>query len=937
MNGFFNFIQKKSLPGLWSKGISLARENAVSLIQKSDHEVVFNVKVKDKPVSYKVSLWIEDEDYFCSCPSKVDPCEHVIASTSALKNNLFSEMTQKDPSEVLFYHFKSIGSKISLERVINQKLLLEPLIKWIGGIDSGRILEKKPTLTQEDYQIDQFLLQNPVPFTNILKALLNSPFVTFNGEKCEVRSKIEAYKLKIIEKNQNQFWGHILKNERILQLFENGIVQTEEGLQYFDPPSLTEAELLFFNSFLKPEGKIITEKELPHFVTEILPSLSEIMEVDSIPENFPKVVYDPPRIRFLVESLDEKTIAITPRMHYPSIFCKKNSEKEMECIKSLRSKWNTTLNQTTYYKDEEAIEILNQLKYEDVLVSERIKNQFTLEDTLTPKLQIQGDLKHIDFDVQFTLKNQKKVSTQSVFQAWKEQKSIVPLMDGGFAKLPLDWFREYGHRIEKFLLLKKQNEKIYLTELIDLSQEMQSELDPTLSDYKEKMVASKWDPHFQFPDDLTVELREYQKEGIRWLSFLRESGMGALLADDMGLGKTLQTICALKGKTLIICPTSVLSNWTHQIKTFRKNLRVNFYAGPHRKIDDYAEVTLTSYGILRNDQNYFLNTNWETIVIDEAQNIKNTTTQVSKIAHQLKGDFKIALSGTPIENDLEDLWSQFQFINPGLLGDRSQLRDEPIEVIQRKVKPFILRRLKTEVAKELPPKTEITLENELNENERHLYESLLLTHHKEVIEKLNSGETSVIGALELLLRLRQACCHPRLIPGETAYSSSKCDLLFEMLSSSLSRGHKSLVFSQWTAYLDILEEMCVSKKISYLRLDGETKNRSELIEKFQSTEGPPVFLISLKAGGVGITLTAADHVYLMDSWWNPAVEDQAADRAHRIGQTKPVIVYRLISKDTIEEKIGELQKKKKNLSDQILTGTNQSSKLTKEDIIELLS
>jgi SNF2 family DNA or RNA helicase len=428
---------------------------------------------------------------------------------------------------------------------------------------------------------------------------------------------------------------------------------------------------------------------------------------------------------------------------------------------------------------------------------------------------------------------------------------------------------------------------------------------------------------------------------------LRDAGLGAMLADDMGLGKTLQMICALRGKSLIVAPTSVIFNWAAEIAKFRPGLKVCLYYGAQRSIDETADVVLTSYGVLRIDQEFLRAQSWDSIVLDEAQTIKNPDSQVTRAAHSLSAPFKATLSGTPVENRLDDLWSQFAFINPGLLGTRNEFYEKYARLIvqgeahaaidlKARIKPFILRRLKREVAPELPPRTEVVLNCELDAQERATYESLLASTRQEVLQSLEGGGGSVIKALEVILRLRQACCHTALIPGMEAETSSKVNLLLDTLEESLSEGHRSLVFSQWTSFLDLIGDQLKRSGIRYSRIDGSTANRQALVNEFQREDGPPVMLISLKAGGVGLTLTAADHVFITDPWWNPAVEDQAADRAHRIGQENPVMIHRLVAKDTIEERIVALQESKKGLAKAVLDEGGAALSLTREDLLNLL-
>jgi SNF2 family DNA or RNA helicase len=452
-------------------------------------------------------------------------------------------------------------------------------------------------------------------------------------------------------------------------------------------------------------------------------------------------------------------------------------------------------------------------------------------------------------------------------------------------------------------------------------------------------------PDAVLPSDLHADLRPYQRIGVNWLSFMKANRLGAVLADDMGLGKTLQAMCILSGRTLVVAPTSVLYSWREQLKKFRPGLEVSVYHGQNRTLPTTSGVVLTTYAILRIDIDKLIEHDWDVAILDEAQMIRNPESQVARAAHRLNAAFKLNLSGTPIENSLDDLWSQYHFVNPGLLGSRRQFDEEFSKIadgdlvaarkLQRRVRPFILRRLKRDVAKELPPKTEVVLECELSERERLLYEAILGASRQQVMERLGAGDT-IFSVLEVLLRLRQACCHTGLLPGHEAEQSSKLDLLLESLERSIAQEHRSLVFSQWTSLLDLVEPHLIRKGISFSRIDGSTADRAGIVERFQRDDGPTVMLLSLKAGGLGLTLTKADHVYILDPWWNPAVEDQASDRAHRIGQENPVIVHRLVASNTIEERILELQNKKRALLGAAFGEAGDVS-LSREEVLELLN
>ncbi len=364
-------------------------------------------------------------------------------------------------------------------------------------------------------------------------------------------------------------------------------------------------------------------------------------------------------------------------------------------------------------------------------------------------------------------------------------------------------------------------------------------------------------------------------------------------------------------------------------------------------LDEGADVTLTTYALLRLDAAQLGAREWSALVLDEAQAIKNPESQVARAAFSMRAGFRLALSGTPLENRLEELWSLMHFCNPGLLGGPARVRGEtarPIadgnrdaaERLRRKIRPFVLRRLKREVAPELPPRTESLRHVALDERERAVYDAVLAATRTEVVALLEKGG-GVMKALEALLRLRQAACHSALVPGQQAKSSSKLEALLEALETAASDGHKALVFSQWTSLLDLDRAALERAEIPFVRLDGTTADRGAVTAKFQAEGGPPVMLISLKAGGTGLNLTAADHVFLLDPWWNPAVEEQAADRAHRIGQERPVIVYRMVAQDTVEEKILALQEKKRALFEAALSEAGAATAITRDDLLELFA
>jgi len=476
-----------------------------------------------------------------------------------------------------------------------------------------------------------------------------------------------------------------------------------------------------------------------------------------------------------------------------------------------------------------------------------------------------------------------------------------------------------------------------------------------------KKLAETEDLHPQLPSTFQGELRDYQLGGYQWLARLAYLGAGACLADDMGLGKTVQSLAlilsrAADGATLILAPTSVCNNWLKEAQRFAPTLNVFYFgSGDRQKLLDDAgpfDLIVCSYGLLQTEAERLKQKYWHTIVADEAQAIKNPATQRSRAAMALKGGFKMITTGTPIENHLGELWNVFHFINPGLLGSLNEfnaryaldIENKRDHVVQRRLKrllqPFILRRLKRDVLTELPARTEVTLHIELSEEERHFYEALrrnALQSIEALQKQTNSGGQQHLQVLAEITRLRRACCNPRLISPEVNFNSAKLQAFEELVDELIDNHHKALVFSQFVAHLAIIRELLDKKGIQYQYLDGTTSlpKRRKAVNAFQSGQGD-LFLISLKAGGVGLNLTAADYVVHMDPWWNPAVEDQASDRAHRMGQKRPVTIYRLVAKDTIEDKIVALHKHKRDLADSLLADGDVSGRMSIRDMLELL-
>ena len=492
--------------------------------------------------------------------------------------------------------------------------------------------------------------------------------------------------------------------------------------------------------------------------------------------------------------------------------------------------------------------------------------------------------------------------------------------------------------------------------LEDLGESVKLKSDTHWKDWVRRMREAA-DVRPEVPSTLQTELRDYQHEGFRWLARLAAWGVGGCLADDMGLGKTIQALALLlhraaDGPALVVAPTSVVFNWVNEARRFAPTLNVRVFGDGDRsallKKLGPRDLVICSYGLLHSEAKRIQSKSWHTVVLDEAQAIKNMATRRSQAAMGLEADFRLIMTGTPLENHLGELWNLLEFINPGLLGSLESFQQRfavPIERdgcretrrrLKKLIQPFILRRTKSQVLEELPPRTEVTLQVELSDEEAAFYEAL----RRRAIEKLadvGDGRSQHLQILAEIMRLRRACCHPRLVLDDCGIAGSKLALFSETLDELLDNRHKVLVFSQFVDHLSILRDELDRKGVSYQYLDGSTpaRQRKQRVEAFQAGEGD-VFLISLRAGGLGLNLTAADYVIHMDPWWNPAVEDQASDRAHRLGQQRPVTIYRFITQGTIEQRITQLHASKRDLADSLLEGADMSGKLSAKALLKLI-
>jgi superfamily II DNA or RNA helicase len=586
-----------------------------------------------------------------------------------------------------------------------------------------------------------------------------------------------------------------------------------------------------------------------------------------------------------------------------------------------------------------------------------------------------------------------QASLPQLLAALRSGQQFVQLDDGSHGMLPEEWLARYGHLAEmgeategrlRFL----PTQALLLDALLAAQETQRVTVDEGFARLRDRLRSFDGIKPCNEPRSFVGELRQYQREGLGWLHFLDEFGFGGCLADDMGLGKTIQVLALLVERhrqcatangsapqpnaerpsvpSLAVVPRSLVFNWVEEAKRFAPSLRVLNYTGLDRRsaleqFNDH-DLVVTTYGTLRRDAAKLSGFEFDYAILDEAQAIKNASSQSAKACRLLRARRRLVMTGTPVENHLGDLWSLFEFLNPGMLGRNRKLQEifsggratlrstsdqgngrqptEDLALLSRALRPFMLRRTKQQVLSELPAKTEQTLYCELDGAERAAYDELREHYRRSLLERINKVgvNKSKIHVLEALLRLRQAACHPGLLDKKKIDAgSAKLDTLLEQLGEVIEEGHKALVFSQFTSLLAIVRRQLDRREIVYEYLDGKTTRRQAKVERFQTDPACRLFLISLKAGGQGLNLTAADYVFILDPWWNPAVEAQAVDRAHRIGQDRNVFAYRLVAQDTVEEKILQLQQRKRDLADAIISADKSLlQNLTADDLQILL-
>ncbi len=968
-------VRSEATERTWSQGVTLARDKRVVSRGKNEDEIVLEVRVPGRPTPFEVVLDLGTEEWQCTCTSREAVCSHVVAAVLAF---------EQGDGEIPAAGAAGAAGAAAMAS-IRYLLVPDP-----GGVKVSRVLVRGETTEPLSGSLMSMVAAGKASHIATVEAdlladrLLGTRAIPVSGEKLDrlletlaeardVRWKDEPVKTSgervgpraIVEDWADGVRVRIEPDPIVVELAAVGVVRTTENvLRPLAAVDLTGPRLEKL-----PQIFDVPRSALPELTGKTLPALAQRIAIEIRAKQLPRVgAREQPRMQFEVAQDGDKLV-VMPTLVYGDPPRARVDGRNLVHISG-----------TLPIRDEDAERrLVHRLRDELNLVPGRRveltgREAFAMQQGLGSWLRLDakaaGGAKAVDLEVRLAIDGRKvdvdivgsagqRASAVSALRAWQAGIDVVPLEGGGWGRVPLEWFDKHGERLADLLASRGGDARVPMYALPDLAR-LAEGLDqpppPELDRLKPLLDGFTTIPETQPPPGFIGELRPYQARGVDWLHFCRNAGLGCVLADDMGLGKTIQALAALdargKGKTLVVAPKSVLFNWLAETEKFRPDLKVATYAGARRQLDLTADVVLTSYPILRIDVEELTEVEWNTIILDESQTIKNPDSQVARAAYRLKGQWKITLSGTPVENRLDELWSQLHFTNPGLLGGRADFQDrwaEPIMLgdasaaarLRDRIRPFVLRRMKREVATELPPRTDSIMYVELDDSERVTYDTIRAATQRDIIKLLESGG-GVMAALEALLRLRQAACHPALLPNgmrgtEAPLSSSKLERLMEALADAVADGHRALVFSQWTSLLDLIEPHLKSANTAFVRLDGSTVDRAGVVNEFQSESGPPVMLLSLKAGGTGLNLTAADHVFLVDPWWNPAVEDQAADRTHRIGQDKPVMVYRMVARDTVEERILELQERKRKLADAALSEAGGATAITRDDLLALLS
>ncbi|MBK9033008.1 MAG: DEAD/DEAH box helicase [Myxococcales bacterium] len=956
--GLRDAIREAASTRAWSQGVTLAREERVSGRSATPSEHVLDVRVPTRPTPYTVVLYPQDDEWDCDCGARDAACSHACAAAIVCADaEARGEPVprSKVAGAAIGYRLTADPAGLAVARVAVDNGREQPITESVVSLAAGRGSGLKLATTAVDLIVDQLLGSRPsAPIgadrvDKLLTALADATDVRFAGDPIRTSGELVVPRAILSDAGD----GVVVRLEAPTgaKAVSLGVARIGDTLHPIGAIDLGGARLEHL-----PAEQRFRARELGAVASTMVPALAARIPIEFRTRRLPSVARGiAPRAMLDVIQRGEMLSVMAIIVYGDPPVARVDGDRLVH------------LGGDVPVRDLDGEQLLrHRMRSElDLLPGRRIeasgRDAFELQAKLARWLRADAAAADtaravplaISVDVTRGLVvgvtgEGRAVDPLSALRAWQAGADLVALDGGGWGALPMQWLARHGAILGDLLAARDPEGALPAFALPDAAR-LAADLgvDAPLDLTRLRALADDFDgiPPAVLPPGLVAELRHYQRRGIDWLAFCRDAGLGCVLADDMGLGKTIQALAAINGRTLVVCPTSVAPNWQSETARFRPDLKVALYHGSRRRLDEAADLTITTYPIVRNDIDELAAVGWDTVILDEAQAIKNPDSQIARAAYRLRGAWRVSLSGTPIENRLDELWSQLHFTNPGLLGARVDFRDrwataieagdaETATRLRARVRPFVMRRLKREVAPELPPRTEAVLWVELDDDERTTYDAIRAATQQDVIDLLEAGG-GVMAALEALLRLRQAACHRGLLPGQRADGSTKLTTLIEAVSAAVAAGGKALVFSQWTSLLDRVEPAMTAEGLAFTRLDGSTRDRAGVVATFQDPAGPPVMLLSLKAGGTGLNLTEADHVFLLDPWWNPAVEDQAADRAHRIGQDKPVMIYRLVARDTVEERVLALQDKKRAIAAAALDG-GAALAITRDDLLDLL-
>ncbi len=975
----FDFFIKDLDKSVYSEGLSLFQKTIIdqSYFLKENSEVKIISRIYNKE-NFETTIIVnfnkKEIEYSCSvCGGKV--CAHIVASIFYFLENFKYNYVDKKIDLIELVKKKEPPERFKGYVITKERDIFPCIVANNDGIFSLKKYSKEGEFNKLDESTVEFIVnyqrQNPnnplffimskgkvlIPLIYVeepLRIILNFERISDNDVK--VFAKLEKNNLYTILKGF--FKKYFIFRDGEIRSFYPGINlnlldEILEGERVIDVENLNNV-VFFENEFKK--YKIYINSQIKGFnIIQTKPDIKVYLETE---KNFLKVkpicVYENKEIELMQENrvVDDTIIFVND---YERSFY-----NELAKFKPFKTDSNY------YFTKEDAINFIGKILYEKFpevkIFGEEKLIKFKVLKPKSNKLHI----KTFSFNEWFGIDGwldfeELKISLYDIVKAIKKGKKFIQIKKDVYAPIPDKVIENINKLLSnEFIVYDKKDKKIKSLKpniesfdkiIEELSLEVEHSKD--LLQLKEKILDFKKIKKYKIPEPVNSILRNYQKEGVWWLLFLRDYSLNGILADEMGLGKTIQALTLLMFEkdnrpNLIIVPTSLIYNWENEIKKFSYNFKYLIYYGKNREkflqdIKNY-EIVITTYNIVRIDIEKLKTLEFNYIILDESQYIKNPTSIISRYLVKLKANHKLALTGTPLENNLNELWSQFNFLSPGLLGDLKEFlkkysNKENLDKLKRKLRPLILRRKKEEVLDELPPKVEIYHYYEMNEEQKKFYDAVRIFYLERIFKQIASNgiNKSYNLILEGLLRLRQICCHPILAKFEyenlKKIKSEKFENFKKLILNLVEKDRKVLVYSQFVEMLKIIRNWLKNQNIKFEYLDGSSQNRYEIVKRFQNDETIKVFLLSIKAGGVGLNLTSADNVILYDPWWNPAVEAQAIDRTHRIGQNNKVFVYKLIIKDSIEDRVLQLQKHKKELFDNLLEYDIGSIKnLTKEDL-----